>query len=308
MKTEALQIVLTGATGFIGSAVLKELVSRGHRAVVLARNSSNLQKIAALPADILSCDQSESDLAAMLRDRHPDVFIHLAWKGVYGDDRNEEYQISDNLSMSMRYGRIAAQANCKSFIGVGSQAEYGNPNRKTRESDPTHPTTIYGKSKLACCHALSALMQAHGVKFAWLRIFSTYGPGDDRRWFIPYVLEELSLGRSPKLTKCEQLWDYLYVDDAARAIVDAAEKHITGIFNLGSGQAVPLRQIVEIMTGLMQAKALPDFGAVPYRDDQVMHLEADVSLLQHATGWRPLVSLEEGLRRTKDAMMAGMKS
>ncbi len=133
---------------------------------------------------------------------------------------------------------------------------------------------------------------------SWLRVFSTYGPGDHPHWFIPQVISEFLHNRAPKVTLCEQRWDYLFVEDAARAIVQVSEKKTGGIFNLGSGQAPPLRDTLELIRKECGTKAVPSYGAVPYRDDQVFHLQADVRKLSAATGWYPRVSLAEGLRAT----------
>lgn len=129
-------------------------------------------------------------------------------------------------------------------------------------------------------------------------MFSTYGPADSPRWLLPYVIGELLAGRRPRLTKCEQKWDYLYVDDAARAVVAAVEGSASGVFNLGSGRSLPLRDYIEAIGRELDCAMEPDYGAVPYRPDQVMHLEADISRLTGVTGWMPSSSLAEGIRDT----------
>jgi nucleoside-diphosphate-sugar epimerase len=193
---------------------------------------------------------------------------------------------------------LAAKAGCSHWIGAGSQAEYGVSNRKIDELAPTLPTTVYGQSKLAACLSTQKFCEAVGMNWSWLRVFSVYGPGDHPHWFIPYIIGELRAGRSPKLTKCEQVWDYLFIRDAAEAFIELARKQAGGIYNLGSGRTVSLRQVVEIISARLDSKTLPEFGAVPYRDDQVMHLEADIRRLTAATGWVPKTSIEIGLAET----------
>jgi nucleoside-diphosphate-sugar epimerase len=118
---------------------------------------------------------------------------------------------------------------------------------------------------------------------------------------IPCLIEALLQGRSPKLTAGSQLWDYLYVEDAARAIVAVVlEKGASGVFNLGSGQAFSIRSIAERVRDRIDPRLYLDFGAVPYRADQVMHLEADIGRLHDATGWKPEVTIDDGLARTVD--------
>ena len=292
------KVVLTGATGFIGAAVLTELLARGAKPLVLLRAGSDHQRIAALQGfrEVPFQRFDEAGLAARLQEEQPSVFIHCAWGGVFGTERNVDFQITENLPLTLAAAQLAVACGCRQWIGLGSQAEYGNQNRVLDESAPARPTTTYGKAKLAAGIATLALCEARGLAGTWLRVFSTYGPGEHPQRLVPHLISEFAAGHAPKLTGCEQLWDYLYVTDAARAIVAVAERQSTGVFNLGSGQVCPLRQVVETIRAGMSTALQPEYGAVPYRPDQVMHLQADITRLKSATGWQPQVSLEEGLR------------
>jgi nucleoside-diphosphate-sugar epimerase len=136
---------------------------------------------------------------------------------------------------------------------------------------------------------------AAGRPYAWLRLFSSYGPDDDPSWLIPYLVRTLLAGEKPRLTRAEQVWDYIHVADAAAAIIATLDAGVTGIFNLGSGEARPLRGIVEFLRDAIDPSLPLGFGEVAYRPDQVMHLESDVGALRAATGWAPRVPLEQGL-------------
>lgn len=293
-------VVITGATGFIGSALLAALIAARRRVVVLRRSSSDLRRIMHLKGfeTVIADRIDEPSLAERLKEHQPDAFVHCAWSGVAGQERNEAYQISENVPAVIETVKLAVKSGCTQWIGTGSQAEYGNPNAVISEDTRPLPTTIYGKAKLAASIAGLALCEALGIQGCWARIFSTYGPWEADHWFVPYLMREFAAARAPKLTRCEQRWDYLFVEDAAQAIKRLLEAKDTGVFNLGSGQATPLRQIVDTTRSLMGAQVEPDFGAVPYRPDQVMHLQADISKLNRATGWLPEVSIDEGLRRS----------
>lgn len=300
MSETPITVVLTGATGFIGSAVLAELLQRGCRPVVVLRPASDASRIERLGGFECVTAERLDDLGLVegLRAKHPEVFIHCAWRGVAGEERNSEYQITHNVPLAITAAKLAADCGCRHWIGLGSQAEYGNLNRVISETAPTVPTTLYGKAKLAAGIAALALCEARGLTAAWLRVFSTYGPGDAPHWMVPYVIREFAAGRAPELTLCEQSWDYLFVDDAARAVAEVAARRAAGVFNLGSGRATPLRHIVDVTRQIVGAQMEPKFGAVSYRPDQVMHLQADIAKLKQVTDWRPTVSLEEGLRRS----------
>lgn len=293
-------VAITGATGFIGSAVLKELLLRGAQVTVLLRPESDTARLQAMEgfetqtySDLL--DQITID---RLRASKPDVFIHCGWRGVGGHERNETFQVTSNVPATIDAVQLAAAAGCRQWIGLGSQAEYGNLNRRISEADPLLPTTVYGKAKLAAGVAALALCETRKIAGVWLRVFSTYGPGDAPYWFIPYVIQEYLASRAPNLTKCDQLWDYLYVADAARAVAAIANGVTAGVFNLGSGFARPLKEIIETIRMQLAPRLAPAYGALPYRPDQIMHLEADISRLQAATAWHPTMNLADGIRTT----------
>jgi len=295
-------VVMTGATGFIGSAVLAELTHRRIRTLVLLRPESDRRRIPRLAAEnaIVFSKLDEPDLVGKLQAQQPAIFIHCAWRGVGGGERNADFQLAENVPFALASVKLAAACGCRQWIGLGSQAEYGNANRVLAETAPALPTTQYGHAKLAA--GSQALALCHTAKMAgvWLRVFSTYGPGDHPYWMIPHVIREFLQGRAPQVTRCEQQWDYLFVADAARAIVSVANGNVSGVFNLGSGLARPLKQIIEVVRAELRTPVVPAYGAIPYRPDQVMHLQADIAKLHAATGWLPQVGLEEGIRQTVD--------
>ena len=168
------------------------------------------------------------------------------------------------------------------------------------QSTPTLPTTVYGVTKLATGHAAQAYCASAGIRCAWLRLFSAYGPGDWPHWIIPHVALTLLQGDRPSLTAGDQIWDFLYIEDAAEAIYAVMAQNAKGVFNLASGEGRPLRQIVEEVRNLFDPTLPLDFGEIPYRPDQMMRLEADISRLRSRVGWQPRTSLPDGLRATVD--------
>lgn len=297
-----MRVLLTGATGFIGSALLRRLLADGqHEVAVLIRPESDPWRVADVLDRVHRITGALEDLEAVqpaVADFAPEAVLHLAWFGVGNALRNDARQVG-NIAGTVALVELAREVGARHWIGLGSQAEYGPCAGPIAEDEPTRPTTLYGITKLSAGLLARHLCAEAGMRFAWLRVFSTYGPGDDPAWMIPYLILRLLRGERPALTAGAQLWDYLYVDDAAEAIARVLEDpRAEGVFNLGSGTADTIRAIVERVRDLIDPDLPLGFGEVPYRPDQVMRLQADIGRLRADLGWSPRVGLDEGLKRT----------
>lgn len=292
-----MRIFLTGATGFLGASIARRLVARGHEVAVLVRRES--PRLAGVPLTQVTGDLSATDsYRAALAAFAPQALLHCGWGGVAGAARNDLAQL-DNIAAAAALFAAAIDSGATRIVGVGSQGEYGPKAGRIAEREPTEPTTLYGIAKVATARTLLTLAALHDVSAAWGRVFSLYGPGDDGDWLIPSLIRAFRQGRTPQLTRCEQVWEYLHVDDAADAFVALVETpDATGLFNVGSGAPAPLRDIVLMLRDMAAPDIAPDFGALPYRPDQVMHLEADIERIAQATGWRPRIALKQGLADT----------
>jgi len=297
-----MRVFLTGASGFIGSFFLKNLIDySGHEVCVLLRNPTNAWRIKDMMPNVKIIIGELDELInieAELKIFCPDAFVHLAWNGVSGGERNESSQWR-NVSSTLELIELANRLNVKNFIGLGSQAEYGPCQNKIDESCATKPTTMYGASKLAAQLLSEKLCGQYGLRYAWLRLFSSFGPEDNPDWLIPYLTRSLLTKKIPKLTAAEQLWDYIYVEDVAfalRAVLDS--KDAEGVFNLGSGQAYKLRAVIEKIRDLIDPNLHLGFGEIAYRSDQVMYLQADISKISKATGWMPKSDFDLALKKT----------
>ncbi|CAK0761367.1 CDP-abequose synthase [Azospirillaceae bacterium] len=293
------RVLITGASGFVGSFVVRRALQRGWDVAVLLRNPENARRIVEeLPhLTVIQGDLARFDLvAAEAAAFEPSAVIHLAWQGVQSSDRNDLMQV-DNVVASLALLRWAHKAGVAHFIGLGSQAEYGPCLVRIDESVPTRPTTLYGAAKLSTYVMSDRIAEQLGLAFAWLRLFSSYGPDDDPNRLFPYLIDRLLCGERPALTKAEQLWDFIFVEDVADALLAVVESRARGVFNLGSGTAPSLRTMIEAIRDRIDPSLELGFGEAPYRPDQVMCLQADISALTQATGWTPKVGISEGVAR-----------
>jgi len=295
-----MRIFVTGASGFLGSYLVAELLDHGHEVGVLLRAGSASWRLADVIGRLKVFEGSFDDLAALkdpLRSFAPDAVAHLAWRGVGNAEHNSSGQ-ARNVVDTLDLVDLAAEAGATIFVGAGSQAEYGPYDRAIREDDAARPATLYGIAKLAAGLMAERLCGAQGMRFAWLRIFSAYGPKDADHWLIPSMIRTLRSGAPMALTRCEQHWGFLHARDAATAFrLVLTDPSAQGVYNLGSPDAPPLRETVTRLRDLVDPDAILGFGEVAYRPNQVMVLAADVSRLA-ALGWRPEVGLDEGLRET----------
>ena len=301
---------ITGATGHIGCALTRLLVRAGHDVTILARSSSRLKRLGSdlsrikvVPGDL----QDISALASAFEATRPNALFHLAWFGVSRPERNDERQIEANVLGSLNLLRVAHRAGIDVFVGLGSQAEYGPPGGVLSEKSPTRPVSLYGAAKLSVGALAQALCDgawsadARPLRCAWVRLIATYGPFDDENHLIPSLITALGAGRKPQLTSGRQKWDYLFVDDAAEALLRVAlVPEAKGVFVLGSGEAHTVQEIAEKIRALVDPNMALGFGEVSEDHHQIMHLEADITRLRSITGWSPSIPLAEGLRRTVD--------
>jgi len=297
-----MSLLVTGASGHLGSCLTRRLVEHGEEVAVMVRAESDLWRLADVADRVRVVRAGLDDVVAARRavaELRPETVFHLAWGGVAGDSRDDPSQVTSNVAGSLRLFEAAREHGCRCWVGVGSQAEYGPYGGALREDLPARPQTVYGVSKLCVALLTQQLCRLAGVRFVWLRLLASYGPKDDRRRLIPSIIDRLLRGERPALTPGEQKWDYLYVDDAAEAIHLAARRpEASGVYNLGSGEAHAVRSIAERVRDLVDPSLPLGIGELAYRPGQLMHLQADITKLRAATGWRPRTTLDEGLRRT----------
>lgn len=296
-----MKCLVTGGTGHIGSYLVRLLLEQGCQVTVLLRPTSNTWRIKELlnrVRVIIGDLNSAAEIEPYMQGFAPDVVFHLGWDGVGSNARNSQIQVQ-NLYGSLNLLQMVSLYGCQRWVYLGSQAEYGSFDGILSEDLPTRPITLYGVTKLSVGLLSQKLCESYNIGFTWLRLLAAYGPMDDPQHLIPSVILSLLRREKPVLTWGEQRWDYLYVDDVAAAIWQSAiSPDAKGVFNLGSGQAKTVKNIVERIRNSIDPSLPIGFGEIPYRPDQIMHLQADISRLNQATGWMPEVSLDEGLKRT----------
>lgn len=291
-------IIVTGATGAVGSAVVRQALANGIGVTCIVHQGS--KRLGNLPQDgnlkIVECNLS--DYKNLQMEGQYDAFIHLSWEKTFGASRDDAEVQTRNIQYTLDAVQLAKRCGCMVFVGAGSQAEYGVQSVDLTPELPVKPESGYGIAKYAAGKLSAMLCKSLGMRQNWVRILSVYGPNDGENSLISYLIRELKSGNAPQLTKCEQMWDYLYADDAGEAILAVAEKGINGkAYPLGSGNGRRLSAYVKDIKEVVNPAVEVQFGAKEYYPHQPMHLVADISELTEDTGWLPRMKFLDGIRR-----------
>lgn len=295
------RIVINGATSMLGIALINEcIVSNAEVLAIVRENSSKINRIPKSPLiTFVECNlENLVNLKAVAGSQY-DIFYHFAWAETSNMSRNNADAHSLNIKYTLDAVEVANKLKCKTFIGVGSQAEYGRKGFTIKSNTDCSPETAYGISKYAAGKLSAIKCESLGIKHIWTRVFSVFGPNNNNETMVMYCIRKLLTGEKPCLTKCEQMWDYLYCDDAARALFLLGEKGLDKkTYNIASGKAQPLIKYVKQIRDIINTKSELEIGSVEYSKSQVMHLAADISDLTKDTGFVPQISFEEGIEKT----------
>ncbi len=298
MKNVIESAIVNGALGSVGLALVDALLKKNIKTYAVVYPGD--PRIALIPsgAEIVPCDMRKIDELKNSIKAPADAFFHLAWMGTIGPSRDDMLLQTENIRCAINAANTAAELECNVFVGTGSQAEHGRIEGLVKPDSPCFPTNGYGMAKLCAGQMTRSVCKKLGIRHVWARILSVYGPNDGPLSVTSIIIDKLLAGEKPSLTAGEQMWDYLYTDDAAEALIKIAESGKDGaIYPLGSGIAYPLRRYFEMMRDAVDKDLPLGLGELPYSENQVMHLQADLTSLTNDTGFEPTVSFEDGIAR-----------
>lgn len=296
-----MRVIITGPTGAIGIALIQECIKNNVEVLAICRKNSKRRKnIPRSPlVDILELNLDEYHLYEPQNIQKCDVFFHFAWNATIGNGRNDMMLQNENVRYALDAVLLAKKLGCNTFIGAGSQAEYGRSNEKLTSKTPTFPENGYGIAKLCAGQMTRIMCQQQNMRHVWMRILSIYGPHDGEMTMVSSTIKKLLNGEVPQFTKGEQMWDYLYSKDAARAMLLLAEKGKNGkIYCIGSGQKRPLAEYIQDIRDAIDPALNLDLGAIEYSSNQVMYLCADIDELTKDTGFVPTTKFKDGIEET----------
>lgn len=296
--------IVTGANGFVGSHVCKELCQNNVKVFAVVKDSNeNIDNIKNLEnIEIIYCELAEiGTLASKISDNDIDVFYHFAWVGSAGELRcNEEVQLQNALWTAQAL-RTADKMKCKKFVNAGSIMEKETYTAVyTQESKPGLPY-IYGAGKLIARSICKPIANSLDIDLCWAVITNAYGVGEFSPRFVNSTIRKIIANQPLQFTAATQNYDFIYVDDVAKAFVAIGEHgKANKEYTIGSGNARPLKEFIIEMQQELAPEATPIFGDVPFTGVN-MPIEAfDTTDIQTDCGFKPTVSFAEGTRRTME--------
>jgi UDP-glucose 4-epimerase len=293
------KVLIVGATGFLGRALVKRLHRDGVSTYSLLFDDRPRRP---LPAGqvIESRSSAAADIRAALEGGNFDCVYHAAAAGVSPAERDPQALLDGNLGLISNVLLAMENSPPRRFVYTGSCAEYSRaePPQLISEQHPTLPRSLYGAAKAAASIWATALAQRLGISLVTLRLFHIYGPGEASSRLVPYLVDCLRHEVRAKLTKGEQYRDVLYIDDAVSALLAAGAAPVLSeaVYNVCSSRPVSVRGLADTAAHVLgKSTDFLEFGALPYRFDEEMWIVGDNRRFFHDTNWSPAFSLEEGL-------------
>lgn len=291
------KVLVTGGAGFVGSRVVAALSACGAEPVALVRRGAWPE--ADGNAEVVEADfHDAATMGHALRRIQPSALVHAAWQLAPGTAYLRDPANLAELSASLQLFALAEEHGCKRIVGIGTCLEYEPSDRPAPEGTPLRPQTLYGASKAALFIAAQAWAATAGVSFAWARLYFPFGPGEAPHRLIPSVVNALLRGERVATTAGLQRRSFLFVDDAADAVAAITLSGEEGAFNVGSDEALSVREVVARLAASIGQPDLLDIGALEQRPGEPDVLWADTTRLRTNLKWRPRKTLDEGLEET----------
>jgi nucleoside-diphosphate-sugar epimerase len=292
-------ILLTGATGFLGSQIADVLVNNDIKLIALKRKNSDCYRCNSFKNKI---DWVDIDAEGYWREKvinlRPTHIIHCAWIGVEAHERNDIKTQVQNISFLSDLLEISRVMNLTEFISLGSQAEYGILNSKVSENSIVNPVSSYGATKVASQQILKTFCNSNKINWIWLRLFSFIGENENNNWLIPSLIDKIIKDEVIDMTPGEQKYSYIFVKDFALIILKIINSNVeSGIYNVSGDELISLKELVDLIGKKLNSSPKINWGALPYRLNQSMHIEGNTSELRNQIGEYKLTSISDTLDR-----------
>jgi len=291
-----MRIFITGGTGFIGQHILRQLLANDHDILALKLPGEDVSpfteqhKITFIDGTLATLEPIKNTLQHF----KPDATIHLAWQGIPNYDAPTS---TTNLIQSVQLLLLLAELNCQRVLCSGSCWEYAHKTGKLSEDALVQATNPFTAAKISVHTMGTEIAKANNQQFTWVRFFYVYGPGQKSHSLIPHLIQAIHAGNTPDIKTPRTRNDFVYVEDVARAVTQLIQTPTTqGTYNIGSGTST---EITDVINQVYHAYGLTQrYSPPPKTQETPVDFWADITKIHHDIGWRPQVTINEGIRRT----------
>lgn len=295
------KVIVTGANGFIGTALCKELTAQGTEVIAVVRNEEeDISDIVDLPGlRIVYCDLScFNNLKDYIGDRNIEALYHLAWVGSAGELRGDSDVQVKNIQYACDTVKACAEIECKKFIFACSIMEYEIEAMMATDEVPAI-NTLYSSAKVAADYMTRTIAGTLGVSYIRAVISNIYGPGERSQRLINTSIRKLLSGGHCAFSAGEQMYDFIYITDAAKAFIAIGEKGTANrTYYIGSRSPRPLKEFLCEMRDQVDTSIEIGLGELPFNGVSLSYHEFDIHAVKNDTGFVPVVSFAEGIQRT----------
>lgn len=295
------KVIVTGATGFLGKAVTEELVQAGVTVYAIVRDIKKASCFQNNPLiQVIVCDMDEIDqLEKRITSRNFDAFYHFAWKGTTGKSR-EDYTLQlSNVGDTCKAVEVAHQLGCDKFIFAGSLMEYESMKYIPQNQSKPVLNYIYRTAKLTAHFMAKAVAVSLNQNFISTIISNVYGCGEISPRLINSSLKKMIHNEKTDFTPAEQLYDFIYIEDAARAFSAIGENGIPySEYYIGNREIKPLKEYLMEMRDCVDKKLELGIGKIPFDGISLSYEEFNRDQLYNDTGFKADISFSEGICKT----------
>ena len=298
-------VLVTGASGFIGKNLVDRLLKEKVNVYVLLRKPIvDYKKEIGVNPKINYVFFDDIKLHNMMHLPEMDVCFNLAGYGIDYKDRDIDQMIEGNIRFLLQLIQFSKYNKTKLIVNTGSGAEYGIiEGKKISEKDIMQPQSLYGISKFCGFKMGNLYAKENGVEIVTVRPFGVYGPGEKEHRLVPQLIRSLEEEKTLEMTLGEQIRDYIYIDDLIDAYIKIAKspnKDIYGVYNVCSSEGISVKEIANIIEeiyGLENKHSKFKFGSIPYRIDEIMYYVGDNTKILNEIGWKPSTDIRDGLKK-----------
>lgn len=303
--TKTYEILVTGATGFVGSNLVRRLMADGHDVHILTRKLSNNWRLIDCFSDLHNHTVdllNKEELKGLMNKIEPDVIFHFATSGIYGGvQRPDAEVIETNFLGTVNLINACNDEDYKCFVNTGSSSEYGPKKEPMKETDLCEPINLYGISKCAATLYGQCIAKTNDKPIIGLRLFSPFGPFDDKSRLMTYAITNALQNKPLILGNPNAVRDYIYIEDVLDVYLQSMEIacRLKGeVFNVGSGSQISVSYIVNKIIEITGSKSEIRWNSFSGRAYDTEKWGADIEKINRSFNWRPKYQIDDGIRQT----------